>query len=155
MDGRAICLHSRELGSVLFVIPVFQTLTRMNDGVGNCMGACVASIMERPLRGVLDKPGPTPLFWMRWEDWFIAQGLFLNHHSEPPRGYAIAGGNLRSVDKVLSHYIVVFNGAKVHDPYPLGGEFEPEGEYFTIDPITEEQRPYCEKRLQAVADKQP
>ena len=129
------------------MIPVYQTMTTANDGAGNCMGACVASIMERPLKDVLNKPGPSPLFWRRWEDWFIAQGLFLNHRGDAPKGYAIAGGSLRSDGKSLPHYVVVFNGVKVHDPYPLGGEFELEGEYFTIDPITEEQRPYCDRRL--------
>jgi hypothetical protein len=105
--------------------------------------------MERPLKDVLDKPGPTPLFWMRWEDWFIRQGLFLNHHGEPPKGYSIAGGNLTAGTRSLPHYIVAFNGVKVHDPYPLGGDFESAGEWFTIDPITDEQRAYCNDLLSA------
>jgi hypothetical protein len=133
------------------MIPVFQTKTTLNDGVGNCMGACVASIMERPLKDVLDKPGPSPLFWQRWEDWFIQQGLFLNHRGEPPKGYAIAGGDLISGGKRLPHYVVVFNGIKVHDPYPLGGEFVKAVEYFTIDLIGDEQRPYCDERLAALS----
>jgi hypothetical protein len=133
------------------MIPVYQTLTTANDGAGNCMGACVASIMELPLREVLHCPGPTlpGKFWQRWEDWFIAHGLFLNHHSEPPpRGYSIAGGML---NKTLPHYVVAFNGVVVHDPYPLGGKFTFAGEYFTIDPINDEQRPYCDERLATTA----
>jgi hypothetical protein len=47
----------------------------------------------------------------------------------------------------------VFNGIKVHDPYPLGGEFVKAVEYFTIDPISDEQRPDCDKRLAALAQK--
>jgi hypothetical protein len=127
-------------------------MTTANDGKGNCMGACVAAIMELPLRDVLHCPGPTPpgQFWQRWEDWFIEQGLFLNHHGEAPKGYSIAGGRLVSGGKKLPHYVVVFNGRKVHDPYPFGGEFIAAGEWFTIDPITDEQRPYCDERLAAL-----
>lgn len=136
------------------MIPVYQTMTTANDGMGNCMGACVASIMELPLRDVLHRPGPTPpgQFWRAWEDWFIARGLFLNHRGEPPNGYAIAGGNLIRQGKRCGHYVVVFNGEVVHDPYPLGGKFGPAVEWFTIDPIREEQRPYCDERLTALAE---
>lgn len=136
------------------VIPVYQSMTTANDGKGNCMGACVASIMERPLRDVLHCPGPTlpGQFWRRWEDWFIAQGLFLNHRSEAPKGYAIADGTLSSGDRSVGHYVVVFNGVKVHDPYPLGGEFGDITGFFTIDPISAEQRPHCEQRLKEMSD---
>lgn len=34
------------------MIPVYQTRTVANDGSGNCFNACVASILEMPLRDV-------------------------------------------------------------------------------------------------------
>lgn len=135
------------------MIPVYQTLTTLNDGRGNCFMACVASIMELPLRDVpaiaSDLKGGD--FFRALEDWLIPQGLFINRHecSCAAKGWSIRSGTLHGT----GHVVVAWNGDLAHDPYPLStkyGGFVPSFEWWTIDPISEEQRPYCDERLSAV-----
>lgn len=78
------------------MIPVYQTMSLANDGEGNCFNACIASILELPLREVAAiHPKFDGDYWGAWEDWFAERGLFMNHRGlrdAPPRGYAIANG---------------------------------------------------------------
>lgn len=132
------------------MIPVYQTMTVANDGTGNCYNACVASILELPLRdvcGVLPSDNP---YWSAWHDWFRARGLELNWHrdpTEPPKGFAIASGyggrrypqgHDRAGEEIM-HAAVVFNGKLIHDPFPGAETFDRVRYYWTIDALEGEQ----------------
>lgn len=133
------------------MIPVYQTLTTANDGKGNCFVACVASIMELPLRDVpaIASDLNSGAFFRALEDWLIQQGLFPNHRCVAPKGWAIGCGYL-GPDRT-PHACIVFDGRIVHDPYPLGGVHPDLDSFWTIDPISDDQRPYCEARLRSIA----
>lgn len=136
------------------MIPVFQHMTVGNDGQGNCFNACIASILELPLREVAQiHPKFDGDYWGAWEMWFAERGLFLNHRGlrdGPPKGYAIASGRSsrlypeghKHAGERIHHATVAFNGEVVHDPFPMRGEFDSITSYFTIDPITDDQRAY-------------
>jgi hypothetical protein len=122
------------------VIPVFQTLTTVNDGKGNCFIACVASIMELPLREMPDLANDLNggQYFIALEQWMAPRGLFPTHHTTAPKGWSVAGGYLGK--ERLPHAVVAYNGRPVHDPYPLGGELSDADSWWTIDPISEAQR---------------
>ena len=112
------------------MIPVYQTMTVANDGQGNCFNACVASILERPLRDVAAIHPRDEQYWSAWEDWFEAQGLELDlwGAKDPPNGWSIASGigyriypdGHPRAGKPIRHACVAFNGEVIHDPYPGG-----------------------------------
>lgn len=144
------------------MIPVFQTMTLANDGEGNCFNACIASILELPLREVAQiHPKFEGDYWGAWEDWCAERGLFMTHRGtrEPPRGYAIANGRSgriypeghKSAGERIHHACVAFDGVVVHDPFPVPGEFSDVTSYFTLDPITDSQRAYIADRQREAA----
>lgn len=126
------------------MIPVYQTRTVANDGTGNCYNACVASIMELPLREVCQVLPADKDYWAQWRDWLYVRGLELNYHpldQDVPKGYAIATGyggrfypddHEKAGDPIL-HAVVVFNGELMHDPFPSAKEFGGIRYYWTID----------------------
>lgn len=130
------------------MIPVYQTMTVGNDGRGNCFNACVASILELPLRDVAQVlPDFKGHYWGEWEDWFAARGLEINHvdRSTPPKGFAIASGmggriypegHARAGQEIM-HAVVVFNGELVHDPFPGGKGIDRARYFWSIDPLAE------------------
>lgn len=131
------------------MIPVYQTRTVANDGAGNCFAACVASILELPLRevcGVL--PNQSDTFWSDWETWLDDRGLVLNTHFEAPKGYALASGyggrfypdDHKLAGRQIMHAVVVFNGELIHDPYPGGKGVRDVKHYQTLDLLSEEEQ---------------
>jgi hypothetical protein len=133
------------------VIPVYQHMTVGNDGRGNCFNACVASILERPLRDVCEVlPDFDGDYWGEWRKWLAAIGMEINWHplNQPiPKGYAIAtgyGGRFypdghKNAGKPIAHAAVVFNGEPVHDPFPGAKQFGEIKHYWPIDPISEDE----------------
>lgn len=133
------------------MIPVYQTMTVSNDAQGNCFNACVASILEMPLREICDVLPNDDGYWQIWESWFESRGLSINivmPKDGPPKGYAIASGmggrfypdgHTRAGRPIL-HAAVVFNGELVHDPFPCAKEFGDIRYYWTIDPLSEDER---------------
>jgi hypothetical protein len=130
------------------VIPVFQTMTVANDGEGNCFNACIASVLELPLRDVAPIHPKTPDYWESWETWFAARGLELDYvsASTPPKGWSIARGlghriypdDHKRAGQPIMHATVAFNGEVLHDPFPGGkGLKEIEG-YWAILPVEKE-----------------
>lgn len=131
------------------VIPVYQTMTVGNDGSGNCVNACVASILELPLRDVLQiMPRYEGDYWGEWESWLAARGLEFGlracRDEVPPKGYAIASGlggrvypeGHERAGQGISHAVVVFNGELIHDPYPGGKGIDRARHYWTISPLS-------------------
>jgi hypothetical protein len=127
------------------LIPVYQTRTVGNDGVGNCFNACVASILELPLRDVCQVlPDFSGDYWKQWSRWAEDRGLEINYRAlgdAPPKGFAIAsgmGGRLypeghRKAGREILHAVVVFNGETIHDPFPGGKGIDRPRYYWTID----------------------
>lgn len=101
--------------------PVDQSVTRW--GAGNCLQACVASILELPLDA-------TPDFIRTGSDWlealaqwldaqFAMSVLLLKFTGNPsftrPNGYCIASGPTLGYPK---HSVVWLDGRIIHDPHP-------------------------------------
>jgi len=112
--------------------PVYQTI--INKENGNCLSACIASLLELPLEGV-------PNFSER-EDWYNHLDEFLEQfdlewfqlkYSKQTeyllRGYYILSGESPSFDDV-DHVVIGRNGKIVHDPNPNGKEMT---EFDTIE----------------------
>jgi hypothetical protein len=133
------------------MIPVYQTMTIANDDVGNCYNACVASILELPLREVCPVlPNFEGNYWGEWHRWLAERGLELNCHLTKdgvPKGFAIATGyggrtfpeGHKKAGEPILHAAVVFNGELVHDPFPCAKEFGGIRYYWTLDPLQVEQ----------------
>lgn len=126
------------------MIPVFQTMTVAKDGVGNCFNACVASILERPLREVAQVLPGNPYYWSEWNKWLATLGLEINWRRPSegiPDGFAIASGyggrtypdGHEKAGEPILHAAVVFNGELIHDPFPGAKEFGDVRYYWTID----------------------
>lgn len=111
--------HRRRLE--LTMKSVDQSSTRW--GVGNCLQACLASILEVPLEA-------TPNFLVQESDWldalakwldvqFAMSVVLLKFGDTPsftqPRGYCVASGPTRRYPK---HSVVWLEGRIVHDPHP-------------------------------------
>lgn len=95
--------------------PVEQQV--VDQDVGDCFSACIASILELPLERVPVIHGDGA--WDRWMDWFHAANLalILLDKSPPPPGYSIR--SILSYNyEARTHAVVAFNGAVVHDPSP-------------------------------------
>jgi hypothetical protein len=112
------------------MIPVYQTLIPEDDGQDNCFNACVASILERPLRDVAGILPSSKIGWVEaWAAWFKENNLvrLFCEEDQPPKGYSIVMvysertypvGHAYAGSKI-SHACVAFNGIIVHDPYPI------------------------------------
>jgi hypothetical protein len=100
------------------VIPVDQT--RFGDPDGNCLAACVASLLELPLADV-DVRGDGE-WWQGLARWLEPRGLWPLAFSYPTpealeqvKGYAIVSG---MTERGLLHATVWRAGKLVHDPHP-------------------------------------
>lgn len=133
------------------MIPVFQTMIVANDGQGNCFNACIASIMERPLREVAQIHPKDVRYWGAWKEWFAAEGLelVLWGAKDPPKGWSIAtgegfriypDGHERAGLPIL-HACVAFNGEVLHDPYPGGKGLKTIHSYQAIVPLQDGEAP--------------
>lgn len=94
--------------------PVDQTTFGFNDG--NCLSACVASILELPIAHVPSFVGDD----RRFLRWLGERGLSATTYSPAsyvPPGYAIAAGPSARFGGRL-HACVAYDGAVVHDPHP-------------------------------------
>ena len=83
---------------------------------GNCISACLASILEVPIETV---PSFVDTYWWeRFVGWLAAQGLAATSvEGTIPPGYAIAfGPSTRLADR--GHACVALDGVIVHDPHP-------------------------------------
>lgn len=94
--------------------PVDQTTYGPNDG--NCLSACIASILELPIEAV---PRFMGAYWDDFLPWLAQHGLsaslYPSHEYVPP-GFAVAAGPSKRFAGRL-HACVAFNGVVVHDPH--------------------------------------
>jgi hypothetical protein len=133
------------------MIPVYQSMTVANDGTGNCFNACVASILEMPLREVCQVlPSFEGDYWGEWRKWLAPLGMTIEYlplDQGPPKGFAIAtgyGGRVypdghASAGKPILHAAVVFNGELVHDPFPCAKQFGDVRYYWVITSLAAEE----------------
>lgn len=105
--------------------PVFQTLPAP-EGKGNCLQACIASILELPLETV-----PHFALWYDEPDWHEKLNKWLigtagiyevtvaagSMYLETIHGYALLNG---LSERGVMHSVVIKDGVIVHDPYPNG-----------------------------------
>lgn len=118
------------------MIPVMQT----NFDGGNCLSACLASILELPLADVVDTTPPADTEgWSQWNlviEWLRGRGLTLwpmdgtllrlvetyagpRLQPHPPCAHYIGSGpSPRGSDY---HAVVMYQGEIVHDPHPGKG----------------------------------
>lgn len=113
------------------MIPVYQTLTVAKDGHGNCLNACLASLLELRLNEVPTITTNGGGDWdAQWSCWLAEQGYkfdYVDMEDDPPVGYSIATVTTerlypeghRKAGKSIYHAIICFQGNKVHDPFPL------------------------------------
>ena len=98
--------------------PIIQTKFGRPDG--NCLEACVASIMEVGIDEVPDFPCGASWFG-KLEEWAALRGfecIYVPvHWPIQPVGYYIMNGPGR---RGLRHSVVAHDGIMVHDPHPSG-----------------------------------
>lgn len=98
------------------MIPVHQTI--LSEGDGNCVAACVASILELDIETVpnfiMDER--QPFSWDVWLNrWVAARGVTAHWTRRRPRWLSIGlGESWRGTD----HAVVMRNGKTIHDPNP-------------------------------------
>lgn len=106
------------------MIPVYQTRTVANNGTGDCHNACIASLLEIPLRDVADiSPTNVDTWRSEWKTWLRSKGYdiqFFVHTTrrDPPRGYSIASvftdrvyplGHAQE-GKPIAHSVIMYDG---------------------------------------------
>lgn len=111
---------------------VEQTIT--DAGRGNCLQACVASVLDLPIDRV-------PHFLDFGDNWFHALELFMDNYGieyegtggtrtiseyEGVDGYIIACGES---PRHRHHAVVYKDGEMIHDPHPEGGGIKLESYY--------------------------
>lgn len=102
--------------------PVDQTLFRGEGEHGNCVPACIASILERPLDQVPHFAAlHGPYFMKQMRQWFEDQGMGLCYVNGNPITYfagahCIATGQSPRGD--FLHSVVWFGRKMAHDPHP-------------------------------------
>jgi len=103
------------------VIPITQTRTGEN---GNCVSACLASILELPLQLVPDFAAETDSddeFFAAVDKWLASKGLCYRHWPiggpAPVGWHTIEGTSPRGGQ----HAVVAQNGKPVWDPHPEDG----------------------------------
>lgn len=132
------------------MIPVYQTLVLQKHSRGNCFNACVASILQKPLKDIPDiLPGQKGSWIGRWKVYLATINLKLIKHTKdnPPEGYSIVVGTLPHMypenhDKSGSsivHACVTFDGKIVHDPFPLGSPGFSPLHFYTLEELNEKE----------------
>lgn len=107
------------------MIPVTQTIT--GDKKGNCLAACVASILELPIEQVPNFCGDFEEWILALHNWLKPMGLGVvfvkldlcpspDHLKENfLKGYTIGGV---TGARGIKHAVVLHDGQVIHDPHP-------------------------------------
>ena len=109
--------------------PVYQT--RFGKGEGNCLNACVASLLELPLggsEGVPEQNDGALRSWLLERDMGSVWVTRIRREATPPEPYVeLAGGGsyyfaagISPRDPGVDHAVVYSDGELQHDPHPEG-----------------------------------
>ncbi len=109
--------------------PVYQTKFGGADAPeeeqGNCIAACLASIVELTLEEVPDFSGGimNGRWYFRLQSWlgdYNLSVLILDKEGrhDLPDGYAMAGVTSETLGPLVGHMVVIRGGLVVHDPNP-------------------------------------
>lgn len=123
--------------------PVHQTLFVPKPGdpkaTGNCMAACVASLLELDLDNVPNfAADPRDTWWQGFQEWLVDRGwvAVVLDGDYPWPGYSAASGKSPRGD--YKHLVIHRGGKLVHDPHPAGtglaGEPEDQWVLVPLDP---------------------
>jgi len=103
------------------MIPVDQTI--FGSSHGNCMQACIASILEVEINSLPNfmEDGPDN-FENKFNKWiddqpFCCIEIIISDVNLVPHTYMIATGESPR-NKDINHAVVYYNGKMVHDPHP-------------------------------------
>lgn len=119
---------------------------RFGESEGNCLAACVASLIGRPLDEVTEAIGNgkggeyVNGVWTGGKHWFDRLTDVLNgwgysisyDTAEIPQGYSIASGES---PRGLYHATVAHNGEIIHDPHPSRAGLLAIESHITIKPL--------------------
>lgn len=100
--------------------PVFQTIYSVPHG--NCLQACVASILELSLEEVPNFMLHGDGWWQYYVEWMISNynlqpiSIVIEKGCTVPHGYHFIQGKSPRGD--YDHIVVAFNGNEIHDPFP-------------------------------------
>lgn len=103
------------------MLPVYQTIFQSENVDGNCLQACVASLLELDMAEVPNFSSYGDYWFMELVKWGLNKGfLVLTIDGYPPTEvYSIVGGKSPRGD--FTHAVVYGpNGNMVHDPHPSG-----------------------------------
>ena len=100
--------------------PIKQKLIHSEGVKGDCLRACMCSLLEISDEGVpnfVDDPHYPEKLW----DWCQANKIMFYNDDNPPEGveYYMAWG---TSPRGLKHSVIYNNGKLVHDPHPDGGD---------------------------------
>lgn len=103
---------------------VYQSILHSDNAVGNCLQACVATILELPIELVPHFVARRKADWFdKMNEWLLEKaGVYCMNIGEssnvpPPIGYSILNGKS---SRGNMHSVVALNGKLFHDPYPSG-----------------------------------
>lgn len=114
--------------------PVFQD--KFGYGKGNCLAACIASILEVPLSDI-PEPKISLNNWWLLNTWLFDQGYVLawvrgtGEINVDSPGYYIANG---MSPRGLRHSVIWSKDGLIHDPHPEGGGIDKPNDFFFIIP---------------------
>jgi hypothetical protein len=95
--------------------PVFQTV--IDEVKGNCLVACIASILELDIEDVPDFR-EKDVWYNQYQNWFRMNSYEFQVTSEEPKEKYYIAQYPSCVFKGKSHVVVASEGKIVHDPNP-------------------------------------
>lgn len=118
-------------------IPTFRPVmqTKFGGGLGNCMIACLASMLGVPLEEVPDIPPTDPTRPFKLDAWLKREwGLRLAHLHGDPVLLGIAAIRGGPGPRGFSHACIYVDETLLHDPHPEGGGLLSMESYYLITP---------------------
>lgn len=101
--------------------PVNQTIFKDEQGRGNCLQACIASLLELPLEDVPHFTAMGEEWWFNMRDWFAERNLNVEWAATivPFGAWHIASVVSPRFDDGTTHAVICNpDGEIVHDPHP-------------------------------------
>ena len=131
---------------------IYQDIFENEIEDGNCLQACVASLLDLDLEEVPHFSSYGELWYQKFVDWGLKRGFYVLtiDSMPPPEVYAIMGGP--SPRGGCSHAVISGpNNEIVHDPHPEGGGLAPGPRWcYLFIPVSPEVKETCDKEKELV-----